>query len=458
MRRLRWLRLFVVPLAVGLGVTGLVAAYVRGVVPAAAPVATLPVVVAAAAVPAKAELTRELVVLRPVPRDLVPPGAASEVAAVVGRITTVPLARGEVVLESKLASKDRPAGLAYRIPDGLRALTIAVSEVIGVAGFPQPGDAVDVLASFTAEMAGEAKTQLLLENVPVLAVGQETGVRGDQPAPSGSLTSITLAVTPDQAVLVTLAEQVGRLRLVLRPVLGDRTRGAIQVTAGAFRVDGPGIELERRQALALRVQLLEVDRSRLGDLGLPPSGSSATSPAALVVRDVAPDAWSAADALVASGRAARLAQAELRGVSRDVLRQAFLGQAPVYGRAGGQETLGWLDYGLTLELVPIVYQGDVLDLQVRPTLRVVDLVAPATESPGAADGLEPQGSARQSAAVLRLAFGRAVAVAGLVGPADLAAPDGVVRRYGLPPELASDALREGRRELVLLVLPTAEPR
>lgn len=456
MRRIRLLRLIVVPLTVGLGVTALVAAYVRGAVPAAAPVATVPVVVAAAGVPAKTELTRELVVLRPVARELVPPGAASRVDAVVGRVTTVPLARGEVVLESKLASRDRPAGLAYRIPDGLRALTIAVSEVVGVAGFPQPGDAVDILASFSEEVAGAAKTQLLLENVAILAVGQETAVRGDQPAPAGTLTSVTLAVTPEQAVLITLAEQVGRLRLALRPVLGDRGHGGVQLTARSFRIDGPGIELERRLPVSLQVRLLEVDRTRLGDLGLPAGDPG--GPAALVARDVSADAWSAAGALVSAGRARLLAQAELQGVSRDVLRQAWLGQAAVYGRAGDQEALGWLDYGLTVDLVPIFYQGDFLDLQLRPTLRVVDLLAPSEDQSVVGGSMEPVGSARSSAAVVRLALGRAVAVAGLVGPADLAAPDGALTRHGLPPEMASTALREGGRELVLLILPAAGPR
>ncbi len=463
MRKVRLVRLLVLPVTVGLVITGLVYAYLDQLVPAGEQPAVVQVVVAAEPIPAKAQLGREKLALRPVPQEFAPPGAATAVEAVLGRITLVPLARGEVVLASKLASRDQPAGLAYRIPDGRRAMTVRVSEVIGVAGFPQPGDAVDVVATFTREVTGVDKTQLLLEDVPVLAVGQQTAVSEAQPRPE-TLTSLTLAVTPEQAVLLTLAEEVGRLRVLLRPVLGDRSRGRLEVTTGVFLDGGTaGLELEVRRKVALLVRLAEVDRAALGGLGVAPAAPG-TDGAGLVTMKVASLSAAAAEYfedLVRTGRARVLARADLEGLSRDRVRVSYLTRAPLYSRTGGVEVLNWLEYGVNLAVVPIVYEGDSVDLDVRPEVRAVDLVAAGAEAAPlvwTTEGTEPVVRLRTTAATVRLEPGQAAIVTGLVGPADFLTGPEFKTRHVLPEEYLTEAVRAGRRELVIVILPTVVSR
>src|SRR5215469_4844621 len=104
----------------------------------------------------------------------------------------------EPILENKLAPKESGAGLPATIPEGMRAITVAVNDVIGVAGFVIPGTMVDVLA--TGQMPGQSNnkiTRTILENVRVLAAGQK--IEQDREGKPQTVPVITLLVTPDDA-------------------------------------------------------------------------------------------------------------------------------------------------------------------------------------------------------------------------------------------------------------------
>jgi pilus assembly protein CpaB len=96
------------------------------------------------------------------------------------------------------------------------------------------------VATFAPSVAGADRSLLLLQNLLVLAVAQETASRHGPVRELRAYTSVTLAVTPEEATLLVLAEERGSLRLLLRP-LGDNTvtAGTIEATTDRFRRSGP---------------------------------------------------------------------------------------------------------------------------------------------------------------------------------------------------------------------------
>src|SRR6476661_2600244 len=108
---------------------------------------TRPVVVAAADLDIGAELTREDIRIIDWPANATPANAISDPKEVIGRGIVLPLIQNEPILPMKLSSKEAGAGLPPAIPPGLRALSVRVNEVIGVAGYVLPGTRVDVLAT-----------------------------------------------------------------------------------------------------------------------------------------------------------------------------------------------------------------------------------------------------------------------------------------------------------------------
>ncbi len=225
---------------IGLVVTISAYLYLGRAQPAAPPLRLATVVVAKVEVPARTRLGREMVGTRAIPAEYVSPTETTRVEDVIGKVTTVALLPGEDILPGQLAGSDEKTALAYRIPQGKRAMTVKVNEVIGVAGFPEPGDRVDLLGTFGKDLAGVDKTRMMVEDVLVLAVARDqqtaAGVKDKDKNKKDSrgTSSITLAVSPEEAVRVAFAEERGALRLLLRPVLPDRNAGGIEFNATAI--------------------------------------------------------------------------------------------------------------------------------------------------------------------------------------------------------------------------------
>src|SRR5579862_5499008 len=135
-----------------------------------------------------------------------------------GRALITPVAQNEPILESKLAPKEAGAGLPATIPEGMRGLSVAVNDVIGVAGFVIPGTMVDVLV--TGEIAGSKNTgennitRTILENVRVLAAGQK--VEQDRDGKPQTVPVVTLLVSPEDADKLAMASTQGKIQLALR--------------------------------------------------------------------------------------------------------------------------------------------------------------------------------------------------------------------------------------------------
>jgi pilus assembly protein CpaB len=140
------------------------------------------------------------------------------------RALITPVAENEPILESKLAATQSGAGLPATIPEGMRALSVAVNDVVGVAGFVIPGTMVDVLVTGKAAGTGrggdENITRTILENVRVLAAGQK--IEQDREGKPQTVPVITLLVTPDDAARLTMASTEGKIQLSLRNTVDTR--------------------------------------------------------------------------------------------------------------------------------------------------------------------------------------------------------------------------------------------
>lgn len=153
--------------------------------------------------------------LQKVAAEYFPKGAFSKVEEVIDRPVTNKILVDEPVLEGRLATRGSGLGLAPIIPVGMRAVSVRVSDVAGVAGFVLPGLRVDVLVTGRPPNEGEGTvTTTCLQNILVLSAGQT--IQPDGRGQAINTPTVTLLVTPEQAEVLTLAGNEGRIQLVLR--------------------------------------------------------------------------------------------------------------------------------------------------------------------------------------------------------------------------------------------------
>ncbi len=163
-----------------------------------------------------------------VPSDAFPKGAFSKVEDVLDRPVISNVLLDEPILEGRLAAKGSGLGLAPTIPVGMRAVTVRVNDVAGVAGFVLPGMKVDVLVTGHPPNSDGTMTTTCLQNMLVLSAGQT--MTPDSRGQTIQAPTVTLLVDPEQAETLTLANSEGRIQLVLRNS-SDQT---IEKTAGRF--------------------------------------------------------------------------------------------------------------------------------------------------------------------------------------------------------------------------------
>jgi pilus assembly protein CpaB len=183
---------------------------------------TTSVVVAAANLDLGAALRAEDLKTVQWPTGAVPPGAVAKPEDVVGRGLIQPVVQYEPILPGKLAPTEAGAGLPPIIPEGMRALSVRVNDVIGVAGYVLPGTRVDVLVTVSpTEQHTDITSKVILTNVQVLTAGTriDRDVEKDKPV---TVSVVTLLVDPEQAERLTLASTEGKIQLALRNPL-DKT-------------------------------------------------------------------------------------------------------------------------------------------------------------------------------------------------------------------------------------------
>lgn len=159
--------------------------------------------------------------LMPWPGNEPVPGMFTRIQDVVGRALITSVVQNEPILDSKLAPREAGAGLPATIPEGMRALSIAVNEVVGVAGFVQPGDMVDVIAvGASGGGGGQTLAKTVLEDVKVLTAGQQ--IIPDAQGKPRTVPVVTLLVSPEDADRLTLASTQARIQLALRNTIDTK--------------------------------------------------------------------------------------------------------------------------------------------------------------------------------------------------------------------------------------------
>jgi len=186
---------------------------------------TQPVVVAAADLAIGSEIKQEDLQVVSFPAGVSPEGSFAKAGDIVGRGLIVPVVKNEPILEAKLAPKEAGAGLPPVIPEGMRAVSVRVNEVVSVAGYVLPGTRVDVVATASpTNQPGDTTSKVVLANVQVLTAG----TRMEQDQKDGKpmqVTVVTMLVTPEQAERLALASTEGKIQLALRNPL-DQTAPA----------------------------------------------------------------------------------------------------------------------------------------------------------------------------------------------------------------------------------------
>jgi pilus assembly protein CpaB len=195
--------------------------------------ATQPVVVAVRDLGLGQLITDDDVKVIEWPAGAVPTGYAGAPGEVVGRGVIEAIRANEPILESKLADSGMGAGLPPLIPTGMRAVSVKVDEVIGVAGFVTPTTRVDVILTMTPQGTKDPASKVILQNIQALAAGQE--IRKNEEGEPMIVAVVTVLVTLEQAEKLVLAANQGRIQMALRNTLDLETvdtRG--QYASGLF--------------------------------------------------------------------------------------------------------------------------------------------------------------------------------------------------------------------------------
>ncbi|HWR13546.1 MAG TPA: Flp pilus assembly protein CpaB [Terriglobales bacterium] len=197
------------------------------------------VVVAAQPLTLGTRLTRDHLRTISWPADQPIAGVFADVQECVDRAVITSLVENEPIMEGKLAPKDAGAGLPAAIPEGMRAMSVSVNDVIGVAGFVVPSTMVDVLVTGSPESSnkGDTITRTVLENIRVLAAGQK--VETDKDGKPQTVSVVTLMVTPEDANQLAMAATEGKIQLALRNTIDTKKMDPPSVMQARFFSGGP---------------------------------------------------------------------------------------------------------------------------------------------------------------------------------------------------------------------------
>jgi pilus assembly protein CpaB len=182
----------------------------------------VPVVVAVSDLPWGTQLKPEMLTTKPFLQQSLPAGYFSGPDDIKDRVVVAPLNANDPVTEHKLAPVSiKTGGVSAVLEQGKRAIAVKGDKVIGIAGFINPGNKVDVLVTVKDPQKNEEKTKTILENIMVLATG--TQIQKNEKGEPSPVDVYTLAVTPEEAETLSLAANEGKLQLALRSVTDTAT-------------------------------------------------------------------------------------------------------------------------------------------------------------------------------------------------------------------------------------------
>ncbi len=170
------------------------------------------VVAAAMSIPFATKVEERHLKLVDMPEGLTPDGFFKSIDEVTGKVSTTNISRGEILVTERFRTHTTGSTLAALVNPNMRAVTVRVDDVIGVAGFLLPGNTVDILAS-RKNGQNRAITETILKNIKVLAVDQTAAAESNEPV---IVRAVTLEMLPRQAEILFQARTEGKIQLTLR--------------------------------------------------------------------------------------------------------------------------------------------------------------------------------------------------------------------------------------------------
>lgn len=182
-----------------------------------------PVLVARSAIDQRSQIRAADVEVLQLPAEAVHPQALTDVADIENMFAATDLFPGEQILRTDISERQGGGVLAQLIPEGYRALSLAVSDAMAAGGLVEPGDRVDLIATYEDRKVGWSGGAVVVQNVEVLAISKlllgadsEADSDNGRSSPTSLNATVTIAVTPYQSQLVAVAGQFGELHIVLR--------------------------------------------------------------------------------------------------------------------------------------------------------------------------------------------------------------------------------------------------
>jgi pilus assembly protein CpaB len=181
------------------------------------------------------------------PQGAVPSGAFRKIEELTTngrRVVLTAIEANEPILSSKITGPGQRATLSAMIAEGMRAVTIRVNDVEGVAGFVLPGDRVDVALTRQSDKAA-ATTDVVLQNIKVLAIDQIADERAEKPVIARA---VTLEVDTPAAQKLALASAIGTLSLLLRKAGEAGAEGTRRISLGDLLGNPPALPDDTKYA------------------------------------------------------------------------------------------------------------------------------------------------------------------------------------------------------------------
>lgn len=173
------------------------------------------VIVANKTIPAHVRITEDMLKKASLPVEVIHPDSMKSMDKIIGGISRSEIISGEQILGGRIVTDEIQGTLSYRIPEDMRAISIPVNEISGVAGYISKGDKIDILVTYDdKEIVDVSTTYTVLQSIEVLEVGY---IRAENGEPQLELVdSLTLLVNPSQAEVLAYANIHGTLHLSLR--------------------------------------------------------------------------------------------------------------------------------------------------------------------------------------------------------------------------------------------------
>ena len=247
--------IYILALILSLASVVLLSRYIQGLKNTPETVVTMEnVIVAVADIPAQTKITEEMLAIQALPPEAIHPLAARTKDEIVGSITRVDVSAQEQFLKNKVALDEVTLVLSYRIPEDMRAIAIPINEVMGVGGYIEKDDRVDLIITYelptepesaanapgAVEETTEPEEPLIttitqIQNLEVIEVGPLTFTEeGIAIRNRGVTTSIVLLAKPAQAEMIAYAIQTGTIQVSLRNPLDQEILAPSQFNQDNF--------------------------------------------------------------------------------------------------------------------------------------------------------------------------------------------------------------------------------